>query len=97
MAAETPHKWILLGDEDGVPQEGPSLGVAINTPNPKLVVVSGTVTSVQIEVLAQDKVTWVPLQDGLFTVAGARFMEGLSRSMQIRASTADTVLVEVYK
>ena len=95
------HKWLLLGTDDGegtiTPQAGVGGAVSINSPNNKYVIVSGGATDVQIEILAHDGVTWVPVQDGFFETDEARFVEGIPKSCKLRATSTNAVIVELTK
>jgi hypothetical protein len=95
------HKWLLLGTDDGMggitPQSGVGDAVPVNSPNAKYIIVSGGATDVQIEILAHDGVTWVPVKDGLFEADEARFLEGIPKSCQIRATSTAAVIVELTK
>ena len=70
MAVELKNSWLLLGKADGTAEDGDGDAVRITTSNAKMVIASGAVSDVQIEVrgeLDQGVFTnWVPLDGGLF-------------------------------
>ena len=101
MAVNLTNSWLLLGEANGTPDNGTGDEVIMTTPNGKMVIVSGDANDVRIEVrgkLADGVFTdWVTVQDGVFTEAGARYIEGIDRAYGIRAVSAGLVIVQVFK
>lgn len=101
MAVELPNSWLLLGQADGTEESGTGDAVNITTPNGKMVIASGAVSDVQIEVRGELNsgvyTNWVPLDTGLFTDEAARYVEGIDRGFQMRATSTGAVIVQVFK
>lgn len=80
MARRETNKYFLA---EGITGNGEAC--PINTHNDKYLTVYGTFTSVTIQILAADALTWVPIQDGFFEEPEARLLLGIPKSCTLRA------------
>lgn len=79
-AVKLKNRW-LLADSDAA---GEGDWVAMSVESKAYLIVYGDFTSVQIQMLAADGVTWVNAKQGLFESPEARLFKGIPKSFAIR-------------